>query len=385
VEAGRRTATRAIPAALAGVGIALAIVGGIAGVKALQFATIGEAFATQVVPPTAVNSIVVQRRTWQRQVSSVGSIVAVQGTEVSTEADGVVRAILFEPGSIVKAGDELVRLDDDVERSQLQAAEAAAHLAQLTLERARRLIAQNVIAQSDFEAAEAEWKQASAQVDNLRALIAKKVVRAPFGGKLGIRRVSLGDFLAKGSPVVSLQSLDPVYVEFSVPQQRLGELTEGLRVVAAVDAYPGARFSGEITAVEPNVDAATRNARVQATFMNADERLRPGMFVSVDVLLERSETLPVIPATAVVHAPHGDSVFVIEPSNPAEGDGVFVVRERPVVLGERRGDFVAVVNGIDDNDRVVATGVFKLSAGMPVVIDDTLRPEFAFAPQPGNG
>lgn len=382
MDAGTRKATLAT---LAGIGISLVVIGAIAGVKALQFAAIGEAFAAQIAPPTPVNSAVVQRKAWARQVSSVGSVVAVHGTEVSVEADGVVRAILFEPGSIVEAGDELVRLDDDVERSQLRAAEAAAELARLTLERARRLITQNAISQSDLESAEAEWKQASAQIDNLSALIAKKVVRAPFGGKLGIRRVSVGDFLAKGTPVVSLQSLDPVYVEFSVPQQRLGELKEGLRVAAAADAYPGTRFSGAITAVEPNVDAATRNVRVQATFTNAGERLRPGMFVAVDVLLEQSDAMPVIPATAVVHAPHGDSVFVIEPAVATDGDGTLVVAQRRVVLGERRGDYVAVLSGIDENDRVVATGVFKLSAGMPVVIDDTLRPDFAFAPQPGNG
>ncbi|HEX7082407.1 MAG TPA: efflux RND transporter periplasmic adaptor subunit [Gammaproteobacteria bacterium] len=379
-----RRRRKAVSAALTGTGIAVVIVAAIAGIKALQIAAIGEAFATQVAPPTPVNSVDVERRPWQRQVSSVGSVVAVQGTEVSTEADGVVREILFEPGSEVQAGDALVRLDDEIEQSQLRAAEAAAHLALLTFERAKRLIAENAISRSELESAEAAWKQANAEVDNLRAVIAKKVVRAPFAGKLGIRRVSIGDFLTKGTPVVSLQSLDPVFVEFSVPQRRLGELAAGQRVVATVDAYADERFTGEITAIEPQVDRATRNVRVQATFPNGDRRLRPGMFVSVDVLLERADPVLVIPATAVVHAPHGDSVFVIEPAESAGGDGL-VVTERPVQLGARRGDFVVVESGVAEHERIVATGVFKLSAGMPVVVDNGLRPEFALSPSPGNG
>jgi membrane fusion protein (multidrug efflux system) len=372
-------------AATAGIFAVLLIAGTIAGVKAMQFATIGEAFASQVPPAERVNAVAVQQQHWESRVSSVGSVVAVQGTEVSTEAEGVVRATLFEPGSVVEAGDELALLDDEVEQSQLRSAEAAADLARLTYERAQRLIAQRAISQSDLEQAEATWKQANAQVDNIRAVIAKKVVRAPFSGKLGIRRVSVGDFLTKGSPVVSLQSLDPVYVEFSLPQQRLREVREGLAVTASVDAYPGEDFGGEITAVEPHVDAATRNVRIQATFANPHGALKPGMFVAVDVALGASLPVHVIPATAVVHAPHGDSVFVIEPAAAPEGTEALIVRQQPVKLGARRGDYVIVADGAQAGDRVVATGVFKLRAGVPVVVDNTLAPEFALAPTPGDG
>jgi membrane fusion protein (multidrug efflux system) len=278
-----------------------------------------------------------------------------------------------------------VRLDDEVEQSQLRAAEAAADLARLTFERAKRLIERRVIAQSDLEEAEATWKQTSAQVDNLRAVIAKKVVRAPFAGRLGIRRVSVGDFLVKGSPVVSLQSLDPVYVEFSLPQQRLGQVRDGLVVTAKADAYPAEEFTGEITAVEPRVDAATRNFRIQATFANGHGAFTPGMFVSVDVALGDSAPVHVIPATAVVHAPHGDSIFVIEPAAAGAGSAGHVVRQRPVKLGARRGDFVVVEEGALPNEQVVATGVFKLRPGMAVVVDNTLTPEFALEPSPDNG
>ena len=380
-----RTKGRAALTAAAGGVVVVLVVGAIAGVKAMQISTITETFAAQVPAAERVNAVQVERQHWESRVSSVGSVVAVQGTQVATEADGVVRAIRFEAGTVVQAGDELVRLDDEVEQAQLRSAEAAAQLANLSYERAQRLIAQRAISQSDLEQAEATWKQARAQVDNIRAVIAKKVVRAPFTGKVGIRRVSVGDYLAKGTQVVSLQSLDPVYVEFSVPQQRLGQLREGLAVTAEVDAYPGEEFGGEITAVESHVDAATRNVRIQATFANRHGALKPGMFVSVDVTLGAAEPVHVIPATAVVHAPHGDSVFLIESAAEAQGTHALVVRQQPVKLGARRGDFVVVEDGAMVGDQVVATGVFKLRAGTQVVIDNALKPEFALAPTPGNG
>lgn len=381
----RKNKRRAVVAAVTGAAVTVVIVGAIAGIKAMQFATIGAAFASQVPPAEHVNAVAVERQHWDSRVSTVGSVAAVQGTEVATEADGVVRAIRFEPGSVVGAGDVLVELDDDVEQTQLRAAEAAAELARLTFERATRLIAQRAISQADFETADATWKQTQAQVANIRAVIVKKTVRAPFAGKVGIRRVSVGDFLAKGAPVVSLQSLDPVYVDFSVPQQRLGELREGLAVAATVDAYPGQGFGGAITAIEPEIDLATRNVRVQATFANHDGALRPGMFVSIDIVLGRAEAVHVVPATAVAHAPHGDSIFVIERGASPAGTEALVVRQQPVKLGERRGDFIVVADGAAAGDEVVATGVFKLRAGMPVVIDNALKPEFALAPAPGNG
>jgi membrane fusion protein, multidrug efflux system len=375
---------RAALAALVGVGIVVAIVGVIAGVKALQFATIGEVLAAQAVPAERVNAVAVQREDWETRVSSVGSVVAVQGALISAEAEGVVREIRFEAGSVVKAGDELVLLDAEIEQAQLRSAEAAAELAAITFERAKRLIGQRAIAQADLETAEAALKQANAQVDNIRAVIAKKIVRAPFAGQVGIRRISVGQFLDKGSPLVSLQSLDPVYIEFSLPQQWLGDVTDGLVVEARADSHEGPPFEGRITAIEPHVDTSTRNVRIQATFANHG-RLRPGMFVSVDVTLARSEPVLVIPATAIVHSPHGDSIFVIEESAVGDGASTLVVRQQPVRLGERRGDFVVARAGAEVGKQIVATGVFKLRAGMPVVIDNTLRPEFALAPKPSDG
>jgi membrane fusion protein (multidrug efflux system) len=236
-----------------------------------------------------------------------------------------------------------------------------------------------------LDSADSNLKQADAQVDNLRAVIAKKTVRAPFAGKLGIRRISVGQFLEKGSPVVSLHSLDPVFVEFSLPQQRLGELAEGLTVMVSSDAYTGQQFQGKITAINPEIDSATRNVRVQATLANADGRLRPGMFVSVDVVLARSEKVLLIPATAVVHGPFGDSVFTVE-EGKSEANGVkpLVAQQRVVRLGLRQGDFVVVTEGVKAGERIISTGVFKLRPGMPVLVDNTLAPHFALTPKPRN-
>ncbi len=368
-----------------GLGIALPIAAALVAIKVSQFRAMGAAVARQVIPPQPVTAAEARETDWQPRVSAVGSVMAFQGTVVSTEADGVVRQIKFEAGSLVKAGEELVQLDIEVEEAQLRAAEAAAEWARVSFKRDQDLVASRSVSQSDLDSAESSLKQANAQVDNLRAVIAKKIVRAPFSGKLGIRRVNLGQYLDKGSPVVSLQSLDPVYVEFSLPQQRLGDLAEGLGVVVSSDAYPGQRFEGKVTAVDPDIDPSTRNVRVQATLANADHRLRPGMFVSIDLILARFEKVLVIPTAAVLHAPFGDSVFVIE-DGPAGPGGVrtLVAQQRLARLGPRHGDFVVATEGVKAGEKVVSTGAFKLRPGMPVVIDNTLAPQFTFNPAPRN-
>jgi membrane fusion protein, multidrug efflux system len=368
-----------------GIVIALPIAGGIIAIKASQFKAMGAATANQVIPPQPVNVAEVREEQVQPRVAAVGSVMAFQGTIVSTEAGGVVREIKFEAGSVVKTGDELAQLDVEIEQAQLRAAEAAAALARVSFTRAKGLITSGGISQAEVDSADANFKQADAQVDNIKAVIAKKIVRAPFDGKLGIRRISTGQFLEKGSPVVSLQSLDPVYVEFSLPQQRLGELSEGLKVAVSSDAYPGRQFDGKITAVNPEIDQATRNVRVQATLANGDGRLRPGMFVSVEMILARSEKALFIPASAVLNAPSGNSVFVIEEGQAGpDGTKALVAQQRLVRLGARQGDFVVATEGVKAGERIVSTGVFKLRPGMPVVIDNTLAPQFAFAPKPGN-
>jgi membrane fusion protein (multidrug efflux system) len=371
--------------ALVGVLIALPIAAGLIGTKIFQFQAMADAGAGFVMPPEPVNGTEVREARWQPRISAVGSVTAVQGTVVSTEAEGVVRAINFEPGTLVKAGEVLVQLDVDVEQAQLHAAEVDAEWARISYRRAQELSKSRNISQAELDAAATSVKQAEAQVNYIRALIARKTVRAPFAGELGIRSISVGQFLGKGSPVVSLQALDPVYVEFSIPQQRLGELAEGLVVAVASDAYPEQAFEGLITAVNPQIDPETRNVRVQATLANADGHLRPGMFVSLDVALARSESVLLIPATAVQPGPHGDSLFVIEEDSSGSAEpGSLTVRQQFVRLGARRGDYVVVTEGVKAGEKVVSTGVFKLRPGMAVVIDNSLAPEFSLAPTPKN-
>jgi len=370
---------------LLGIIVVLPIVGVIIGIKVFQGRAMKKATSAMVMPPSPVNVAEAREELWQPRISAVGSVMPVQGTVVSAEAEGVVREIKFEPGAVVKAGDDLVQLDVDIEKAQLRATEAAAEWASVSFKRTKELIQSQSISQAEVDSAEAADKQAAAQVDNIRAVISKKTVRAPFAGKLGIRRISIGQFLAKGMPVVSLHSLDPIYVEFSLPQQRLGDLAEGLKVIVTTDSYPDRKFEGMLTAINPEVDLATRSVRVQATLGNEDHRLRPGMFVSVEIVLARSEKVLFVPATAILPAPFGDSIFVVEEGAAApDGKKPLVVQQRFVRLGLRQGDFVVVTDGLKAGDRVVSTGPFKLRSGMEVIIDNSLAPKFTLTPKPRN-
>lgn len=372
--------------AILGIVIVLPVVGGLIGIKVFQFKTMSDAAARQTIPPQVVNSVQVREENWQPSFSSVGTVKAVQGAIIRTEAEGTVRDVPFEAGSRVKAGDVLLRLDVDTEQALLQAADADAEWAQESFHRAKLLIGSHAISRADFDSAENSLKQARARVDNLRAIIAKKTVRAPFDGKLGIRQISVGQFLPKGSPVVSLHALDPVYVDYSLPQQKLGDLKEGLKVTIASDAFESQSFEGTITAINPEIDATTRNVRIQATLANSEGKLRPGMFVTVDTFLDRSQKMLLIPNTAVLRAPFGNSVFVIEKGKAEGPDGVqpLVIRQQFVRLGQHRGDFVAATEGVKSGETIVATGTFKLRPGMAVVIDNNLAPEFKLAPRPDN-
>jgi membrane fusion protein (multidrug efflux system) len=368
-----------------GIAIVIPIAAALAAVKYAQINTMMKAGENAIMPPEKVNVAEVREQEWRPRLTAVGSVAAVRGALVPAEASGVVRQISFEAGASVAAGASLVQLDTDVEQAQLREAEATAASAKAYLGRVQEAAKSGSVAANELDVAESASKQADARVDNIKATIAKKTVRAPFAGRLGIRQISVGQFLQTGSPVVSLQALDPVFVEFSLPQQRVGEIAEGLTVAVSSDSYPGHTFEGKVTAINPDVDPQTRNVRVQATLPNRDARLRPGMFVSVDLILDRSERLLFIPATAVLNAPFGDSVYVLEEKPGAAGSAPsLVVQQRFVRLGTRQGDFVAALDGVKAGERIVSTGVFKLRPGMAVEIDNTLAPTFNFAPQPNN-
>jgi membrane fusion protein (multidrug efflux system) len=362
-----------------------ALVGLLGGIKGLQIDRMIAHGKQAVPPPEAVTTAVASLQTWESLLPAVGSLAAVQGVTVTAELTGKVVQIAFTPGSLVKAGDLLVKQDTSSEEAQLRSAEAAAALAKLNVERLGKLLAERTIAQSQFDSAEAGYKQAVAQADNIRASIAKKTIRAPFAGRLGIRLVNLGQVINEGEAIVSLQSLDPIYVNFSLPQQQLSSIKPGLAVRVTSDALPGEVVQGRITAINPQVDAATRNIRVQATVANAEERLRPGMYVSVAVVLPGREQVLAIPATAVLYAPYSDSVFIVEePPDPDPGRPVKVVRQQLAQLGEKHGDFVAVRSGLKEGDTVVSTGVFKLRNGQTVTVDNTLSPDFQLKPKPAG-
>ncbi|MBN2107673.1 MAG: efflux RND transporter periplasmic adaptor subunit [Deltaproteobacteria bacterium] len=367
---------------IAVIGLAV-LIGIIAGIKGLQ---IGKMMGQKrPVLAETVTATIVEPQNWESALSSVGSLVAVQGVTVSAEMAGKVAHIAFEPGSAVQAGDLLVQQDVAAETAQLRSAEATMALAKVNFERARSLLAQKTYSRAEYDSADAQYKQAVAQVDNLKAVIAKKTIKAPFSGMLGIRLVNLGQILSAGDAIVSLQSLDPIHVNFSLPQQQLAQIRTGFLARVISDAVPGKMLEGPITAINPQVDAATRNILVQATIDNHEMLMRPGMFVNVTVVLPEQQTVLAIPATAVLNAPYSDSVFIVE---NAAGDNSTapgkVARQQFVRLGQRRGDYVAITAGVKEGDMIVSTGVFKLRNGQAVAVDNTLAPAFSLAPTPAD-
>jgi membrane fusion protein (multidrug efflux system) len=352
-------------------------------IKKSQFAAMGAAGASMVMPPEVVTAAAVQADTWETTLNATGSVVTVEGVTVSAEVPGKIVSINFESGAAVQAGDILVQLDTSIEEAQLRAAEANSALAKVNLERATDLLAKQAVAKSDYDLVDAQAKQAAAQADNIRAVIAKKTIRAPFAGRLGLRLVNLGQILKEGDAIASLQTLDPIYVNFSLPQQEVAVVAAGSAVRVTLGASSGDSFTGKITAVNPDVDPTTRNFRAQATLANPQEKLRPGMFANVEVVLPRIEHVLSIPATSVLYAPFGDSVFVIdEGKNPQTGAAAKVLRQQFVQLGHTRGDFVDVTSGLKAGDTVVTSGVFKFRAGEAVVIDNTLAPNAQLYPKP---
>jgi membrane fusion protein (multidrug efflux system) len=363
----------------------VAVLGVLGVIKGLQIERMMAQGKLNAPPPETVTTAVATAQSWESLLAATGSLTAVQGVTVTAELSGKIVNIAFKPGALVQTGELLVQQDTSSEAAQLRAAEATAAMAKLNLERFSKLMAERTISQSQLDNADASFKQAAAQADAIRAAIAKKNIRAPFTGRLGVRLVNLGQVINEGQPIVSLQALDPIFVDFSLPQQQLRMLQPGLSVRVTTDALPGQTIEGKITAVNPQVDAATRNIRVQATVSNRQEQLRPGMYVNVAVVLPAREKVLAIPATAVLYAPYSDSVFLVE-EKKAEAGGASsqVVRQQMAQLGERRGDFVAVVSGLKEGDKVVSTGAFKLRNGMTVVVDNALAPEFKLEPQPRN-
>ena len=353
----------------------------IVGIKVLQIRKMTS--TPMVMPPATVSSVPVKEEDWAPILPAVGTISAVQGATVSAELAGTVAEIKFTNGGLAKQGDVLVRLDASSEEAQLRTAEADLELARADLERARDLAARNVVSKAELDSAESKFKQKEGTVSNMRAMISKKEVRAPFDGQLGIRLVNVGQMVTAGQQVVSLQALEPLYVDFALPQQYLSKLSEGLDVHVQTDVMPGQEFVGKLTALNSSVDPVTRNVMLQATLDNKDHSLRPGMFAKVEVVLPEKHKTLVVPGTAISYAPYGDSVFVIEKKkDDKSGKESQLLRQAFVRVGEGRGDFISINQGLEPGQTIVSTGVFKLRNGMPVVINNDLAPKPQLNPKP---
>jgi len=368
--------------------IMLAVMGiFIASIGTMKFLQIQAAIAQGASwqpPPEAVTTVVARQEQWAGSLSAIGSVTAVHGVMVSADLPGMVVSIEFDSGRHVRAGDVLVRLDTSQERAQLAAAEAQRELAKLNLERGERLKDQQVLAEADYDRLDAEYKQAEARAGEIKATIDRKNIRAPFDGVLGIRQINLGQYLTAGDAVVPLQSMDPVYVNFSLPQQDVGSLRIGAEVRVSADSIPLGRSKAKVTAINSVVDEATRNVEVQATLPNPGGQLRPGMFVNVQLLLGTSRPVIALPASAINYAPYGNSVYIVGTMKSPKGVPYRGVRQQFVKVGEERGDQVAVVEGLKAGEEVVTSGVFKLRNGAAVVVNNKVQPGNNPAPKPEN-
>ncbi|HWN81214.1 MAG TPA: efflux RND transporter periplasmic adaptor subunit [Candidatus Udaeobacter sp.] len=343
-------------------------------VKFMQIRAAIAAGAAFQMPPEAVTTVVAKAEDWPATQGAIGNVEAVHGVTVSADLPGVVVAIDFDSGKKVRKGQILVRLDTRQERAQLKAADAQAELSRLNLERMSMLKDKKVASDSEYDRMDAEFKEADARLGEIKAMIERKEIRAPFDGMLGIRQVNLGQYLNAGDPIVPLQMMDPIHVNFSLPQQAAGTLKIGAEVTVAAEGVKIASPMGKITAINSVIDEATRNIQVQATLANADGSLRPGMFVDVKILLGDGQPVIALPASAINFAPYGNSVFVVAEMTDPKGAKYKGVNQQFVKLGEGRGDQVAVLSGVKSGDEVVTSGVFKLRNGAAVLVDNSVQP-----------
>ena len=361
--------------------VVIAFIAIIASVKTFQIKAAMAQGASYQPPPEAVTTVVAKTDEWNTNLNAIGSVAAVQGVTVAADLPGLVQEIGFTSGQSVNQGDVLIRLDTKQERAQFAAAEAQRELARLELARTQALLGKSLISQSTYDTAAATFKSADAGVGQIRATIERKTIRAPFAGVLGIRQVNLGQYLAGGAPIVSLQSLRPVYVNFTVPQQEIGLVSVGSGVQVTSDAL-GQPEVGRIAAFDSVIDEATRNARVQAIFDNRSGKLRPGMFVEAQIARGARTTVIALPVSAISYAPFGDSVFIVEDVKGPNGKSYRGVRQQFVKLGGARGDQVAVLTGVKPGEEIVTSGVFKLRPGAAVTVNNTIQPGNNPAPKP---
>jgi membrane fusion protein (multidrug efflux system) len=347
--------------------------------KQVQSAVHASAFQP---PPEAVTSVVAKREEWPATMAVIGTMEAVKGVTVSADLPGIVARIAFESGQSVHTGDVLVELDTRQERAQLASLEAQRDLAGLNFSRTKQLVDQGVVSRVEYDQVTAQQKATEANVAEIRATIERKTIRAPFSGNLGIRQVNLGQYLSAGQAIVPLQALNPIYVNFGVPQQAAAKVQVGRALRVRKEDLPIVAFSGRVTAVDSVVNEATRNVQVQATLPNPGGKLHPGMFVQVEVLLGGGQSVIALPASAINYAPYGDSVFVISDLKDPSGKTYRGVHQQFVKVQGSRGDQVGIISGVNPGDEIVTSGVFKLRNGAAVQVNNKVQPGNNPAPKP---
>ena len=363
-------------------GAVLLALGVLGFVKFKQIQGAMKVYASFQPPADAVTTIVANKVDWPSTTAVIGTTEAVQGVLVAADLPGTIAKINFDSGKWVNKGDVLIELDTREERAQLASLEAQRELAGINYKRMQELAQQGVISRQDYDKATADQKATGANVAQIEATIARKTIRAPFSGVLGIRKVNVGQYLAAGNPIVQLQSLNPIYVNVGIPQQDAPQVKVGRTLRITTDELKGQTFSGRVTAIDSVVDTTTRNITVQATLSNPNGKLRPGMFVNVDLSLGGSRSVIAVPASAISYAPYGDSVFVVTDMKSPKGETYRGVRQQFVKVDGTRGDQVAIVSGLNPGDEIVSSGTFKLRNGSAVQVNNKVTPSNNPAPKP---
>jgi len=361
--------------------VAVAVVlGGFFGFQAFKAAMIKKVISAMSAPTQTVSAAKAEYTEWRPQIEAVGSLRAVKGADLSLEAPGVVDSIMFKSGDDVKQGALLLKLRSDDDAARLASLQATAELSQITYNRDLKQFKIQAVSQATLDSDAANLKNAKAQVSEQQAVLDKKSLRAPFAGHLGIRAVDVGQYLAPGTPIVTLQALDPIFLDFFVPQQAVDRMRIGQEVTAKIDAFADQTFSGEISAINPKIDASTRNIQIRATFKNPDHKLLPGMYATIGVATGTPHNYITLPQSAITYNPYGDIVYVVDKKAGASGKPQLFARQTFVTTGAQRGDQVAVLKGVNEGDMIVIAGQIKLHNGSPVSIDNSITPTADAAP-----
>jgi membrane fusion protein (multidrug efflux system) len=363
-------------------GIVGLLFGGLFGFKAFLGGVIRKSISAQGVPPQTVSTAKAQFAEWQGEFQAVGTLRAVRGADLAPEVAGLITALHFQSGQAVEAGAPLVQLNAESDAARLQSLRANAELAEVNYQRNQKQLEFQAVSQAIVDADAANLKNAKAQVAEQQALVNKKLVRAPFDGRLGIRAVDIGQYVNAGTKLVTLQALDPVYVDFYAPQKSIGRIALRQKIKLKTDAFPDQEFAGEVSSIDPKVDPATRNVQVRATVRNPKQSLLPGMFATVVLASGGPRRFLTLPQTAVSYNPYGDTVFVVEESKGKDEKVALVAQQRFVTTGETRGDQVTILSGIKEGEIVVTAGQIKLRTGFPVTVNNSIQPANEPAPQP---